>query len=260
MATDKNAPAVPTRLKPEDIRRTMAIVVDDLGLSFESTYYVRRALKKFVDEQMQPGDLVAIIRTAGGMGALQQFTSDKRQLYAAIDRVKFYMGGRGNIGAFAPVGSNSLPPGASADLQAASDDLNRFREDVFAVGTLGAIGYVIRGLRELPGRKSIILVSDGIKIFNGVNFQREQSFSRANATPASSDRVLQALRRLTDQANRASVVIYAMDARGLQTLGITAADDVSGLSVDQLEDQFRIAERVELSGSTDRWIFHSRYE
>ena len=60
------------RLKPEDIRRTIAIVVDDLGLSFESTYYVRRALKKFVDEQMQPGDLVAIIRTSGGMGALQR--------------------------------------------------------------------------------------------------------------------------------------------------------------------------------------------
>jgi len=42
-------------------------VVDDLGLSFESTHFVRSALKKFVDEQMQTGDLVAIIRTGGGM-------------------------------------------------------------------------------------------------------------------------------------------------------------------------------------------------
>src|SRR5439155_7174543 len=48
---DKNAPpAPPTRLKLGDIRRTIAIVVDDLGLSFESTHFVRRALKKFVDE------------------------------------------------------------------------------------------------------------------------------------------------------------------------------------------------------------------
>src|SRR6266478_2119604 len=69
-ATDKTAPPIPTsRIRPEDIKRTIAIVVDDLGLSFESTYYVRHALKKFVDEQMQPGDLVAIIRTSGGMGA-----------------------------------------------------------------------------------------------------------------------------------------------------------------------------------------------
>src|SRR2546425_7004787 len=56
---DKNAPPVPpNRLRPEDIRRTIALVVDDLGLSFESTYYVRRALKKFVYEQMQPRDVV----------------------------------------------------------------------------------------------------------------------------------------------------------------------------------------------------------
>jgi len=48
---DKNAlPPPPTRLKQEDVRRTIAIVVDDLGLSFESTYFVRRALKKFVDD------------------------------------------------------------------------------------------------------------------------------------------------------------------------------------------------------------------
>ena len=51
--------------KLADVRRTIAIVVDDLGLSFESTHFVRRALKKFVDEQMQTGDLVAIIRTGG---------------------------------------------------------------------------------------------------------------------------------------------------------------------------------------------------
>src|SRR5437870_7553215 len=104
VTVDKNAPPVPpNRLRPEDIRRTIALVVDDLGLSFESTYYVRRALKKFVDEQMQPGDLVAIIRTSGGMGALQQFTSDKRQLYAAIERVKWNAIGRSGVSAFAPM-------------------------------------------------------------------------------------------------------------------------------------------------------------
>ncbi|HEU5239426.1 MAG TPA: VWA domain-containing protein, partial [Pyrinomonadaceae bacterium] len=104
VAVDKNAPPVPpTRIKPEDVRRTIAIVVDDLGLSFESTYYVRRALRKFVDEQMQPGDLVAIIRTSGGIGALQQFTADKRQLYAAVERVKWNATGRGGVSAFAPI-------------------------------------------------------------------------------------------------------------------------------------------------------------
>src|SRR5436190_12245768 len=125
LTVDKNAPPVPPyRLRPEDIRRTIALVVDDLGLSFESTYYVRRALKKFVDEQMQPGDLVAIIRTSGGMGALQQFTSDKRQLYAAIDRVKWNAIGRSGVGAFAAIEPPTPGPGG-ADIEAFNEEANR---------------------------------------------------------------------------------------------------------------------------------------
>jgi VWFA-related protein len=230
----KNAPPVPpVRLRPEQVRRTIALVVDDLGLSFESTHYVRDALKKFVDEQVQPGDLVAIIRTAGGMGALQQFTSDKRQLYAAIERVKFNLTGRGSIGAFAPLTGNSPVDQENAPKREEGDvgiingiDPDQFREELFSVGTLGALNYVVRGMRELPGRKSVLLMSDGIKIFN-------------KDDPTRSSRVLDALRYLTDLANRASVVIYTMDARGLQTLGLTAADDTSGLSPDQIETQMQ---------------------
>ncbi len=223
---DKNAPVVPpTKLKPEDVRRTIAVVVDDLGLSFESAYFARQALKKFVDQQMQPGDLVAIIRTSGGMGALQQFTSDKRQLYAAVERVRYNAMGRAAIGAFAPIGSQPVPDNnISDDPYAAKEDIDQLREDLFAVGTLGALNYVIRGLHELPGRKSILLVSDGFKIFNSDD-------------PGRSDRVSQSLQRLTDLANRASVVIYTMDARGLQTLGITAADNVSGMSIQQVQQE-----------------------
>ncbi|MBC7930242.1 MAG: VWA domain-containing protein, partial [Rubrivivax sp.] len=63
------APIPPARLRPEQIRRTIALVVDDLGLSFESIARTRAALKKFVEERVQPGDLVAIIRTSAGVGA-----------------------------------------------------------------------------------------------------------------------------------------------------------------------------------------------
>jgi len=195
-------PAV--KLRPSQVRRTIAMVVDDLGLSFESTAQVRGALKKFVEEQMQPGDLVAIVRTGAGMGALQQFTSDKRQLYAAIDRVKFNMMGRSGVSAFAPI--NDSDDGSSAGL----DD---FRDEYFARGSLGAINYVVGGLKEMPGRKAVILLSDSIRLFNqeGLN-----------------DRILESVRQLTDLANRASVVIYSIDPRGLPTLSLTAADNVRG--------------------------------
>jgi VWFA-related protein len=222
-AVDKNAPPIPpARIKPENIRRTIALVVDDLGLSFESTYYVRRALKKFVDEQMQLGDLVAIIRTSGGMGALQQFTADKRQLYAAIDRVKFFMNGRGGISAFAPI-QPPTPGERGAEMDAAVEDLNQFREDMYSVGTLGAVSYVIKGLKELPGRKSILLISDGFKIYD-------------QDDPSRNYLAQEKLRRLIDEAGRASVVVYTMNATGLQTLGFSAADDLSGRDFQQIQD------------------------
>ena len=50
-------------------------MVDDLGLDFANTLWVKEALIKFVNEQMQEGDLVAILRTGSGIGGLQSFTS-----------------------------------------------------------------------------------------------------------------------------------------------------------------------------------------
>jgi len=230
---DKKAPQVvlpPTPVRPEQVRRTIALVVDDLSMSFESIYYARRALIKFVDEQMQEGDLVAIVRTGGGMGALQQFTTDKRQLHAAIDRVRWNPIGTGKVGAFDPMEAK-VDPGPTPDtggrtIEEARKDLDNFRANVFATGTLGAINYVVRGMEELPGRKSIMLISDGFKIF-----ETDQNGFRDYG------RVLDALRSLVDTANRASVVIYTMDARGLAITGLTAADDTSGRTADEVEGE-----------------------
>jgi len=83
---NQGKPAAP--LTPGQVRRAIAIVVDDLNLSFQSVFYTRIALRKFVNGQMQANDLVAIIRTGGGVGALQQFTSDKRVLLAAIEKIR----------------------------------------------------------------------------------------------------------------------------------------------------------------------------
>lgn len=206
VAQKKGAPPVPpARIKPEDIRRTVALVVDDLGLSFESVARVRQSLKKFVDTEMQPGDLVAIIRTGAGIGALQQFTADKRMLYAAIERVKYNAMGRVGISSFGPLGADD------GDGAAAMEE----RNEIFSVGTLGAIRYVVNGLRELPGRKSVVLFSENLKLFNA---------------DGESQRVMDAVRHLTDAANRSSVVIYSIDPRGLQVHSLTAADDTRGMN------------------------------
>ncbi|HEV7642662.1 MAG TPA: VWA domain-containing protein [Pyrinomonadaceae bacterium] len=229
---DKNAapvPEVPRLLRPEQVKRMIALVVDDLSLSFESTAHVRQALKKFVDEQMQPEDMVAIIRTGSGVGALQQFTSNKRQLYAAIEGVRWNPAGKADISAVAPIDSglpDYIRPLSLIGKQPDEDtrELEQYRQDVYTVGTLGSINYIVRGMRGLPGRKSIVLFSDGFKL-------QADDFGM-------NPRTMTGLRLLTDLANRAAVVIYTMDARGLQPLGLTAADSIGGLDPKNVTSDF----------------------
>jgi len=191
-------PAPPVPLRASQIQRTIAVVVDDLNMSWESMAYAQQALKKFVEEKIQPGDLAAVVRTGAGMGALQSFTSDKRQMLAAVERVKWNPLGRGGVSAFG---------NREEEEEEATATLDDFRDRIFSVGTLGAINYVVNGLRELPGRKSVVLVSDGMRILD---------------RDGNTDMVLESLRRLTDLANRAGVVIYTLDSRALPALQMGA--------------------------------------
>ena len=212
-------------LRREQVQRTIALIVDDLRMSFDSVHYMKDTLKKFLDEQMQPNDLVAIIFTGGGMGALTRFTTDKRQLYATVEKLKWIPRLGNSSTTFAPIRQEVLPvPDRHEGSTNEVEDLNQFRKDLFSVGTLGALNFVIRGLREMPGRKMVVLFSDGLQIFSPQD-------------PAGSTYILDSLRMLLDLANRSSVVINTMDARGLAELGLQASDSTANLSPRQVEQR-----------------------
>jgi VWFA-related protein len=183
----------PPKLDPKQVSRTIVFVVDDLSMSFSSIYYSKAALKRFIDTQMQPGDLVAIVRASAGMGALQQFTNDRRLLAAAVDRIVVRASGSDLIGVFGSAGP---------------DEVDLFRGTYYTVGMLGAVYQMVKKLRELPGRKSVVLISDGFRL---------------NLPDEIDTRTQDALRQLTDFANRSSTVIHTMDARGLAVVGRGAA-------------------------------------
>jgi VWFA-related protein len=178
----------------DQVRRTMAIVVDDLNLSFDSIARVRNVLRRFIDEQMRPGDLVAILRTGAGMGALQQFTTDRRLLNAAADRVRWNMEAR------------VAPFEAANGIDTRMEDIEK---ELATAATLGAIQYVIRGVAQLPGRKSLLLLSDGFRLTDA-----DRKYGR----------ILDMLRSIIDASHRAGVVLYGIDLRGLVATAPTAAD------------------------------------
>ncbi|HLL74126.1 MAG TPA: VWA domain-containing protein, partial [Pyrinomonadaceae bacterium] len=242
------APAGPARR--EQVRRTIAIVVDDLGMAFQNVAPARRALRAFIDDRVQPGDLVAVIRTGGEVGALQQFTTDKRQMRAAVERVRWNPCSRRGIGGDL---TDFLPLCSSGSERA----------------SLNALAFTVRGMRELPGRKSLIIFSDSLPIHErDINeiatsglpgggptqppASRNPAIDTVERSPemrrADRNRVTDPLRELGDAAVRASVVIYAIDTRGLQWLGLTAADNTSGMTPQGISDLMSARSRDDFEG------------
>ena len=216
--TKNAAPAPSFRTLPGGAQRTIAFVASDLSpLSADTT---RAALKRYVDEMMQPNDLAGIFRISGGAGALQQFTSDKRQLHRAISKVRYLPRGGDPGDALDAARSDytvKAPRGESLSLGARTFEDARTREQrgrddsnirgIFDDVQLAVLFFLVNDLQKLPGRKAIVLFSNGIELRDS--------------------RTLDRLNFLIDLANRASVTIYTMDARGVIVPGgINAEDEV----------------------------------
>lgn len=158
-----NSPYLSTELDYKDVRRTIVFIFDD-SISFQEGYYAKMALRNFVEKQMQPGDLIAIFNTVYSNNALQMFHSDKRQLLARIDAI--------------PVPKGLGVTGSMETTQNNQSDIIR---------------YSIRALKDMPGRKILILM----------------------AVPNIFSTLIGQYNHVADEALRAGVVINHLDIRGL---------------------------------------------
>lgn len=210
---------IPRDLTAGELKRVIAFVVDDLTIPFEDMATVRRTLLDFVDNQMKDGDLVGIVRVIGGKGLLQQFTSDRQLLRQAIAALNVatnpYMG----VNNPAPdrFGSNPVAAqseeggGGNSDISALEsgsfnlNDPNDETQRLFrGLMSLTTADFVIDSLKQIPGRKSLVLISGGIPIFE------------VGSTGTAFSNVSYLLQQLSDHAGRAGVVINTMDPRGLK--------------------------------------------
>jgi VWFA-related protein len=198
---DAPPPPAFTALRREDVRRVMAFVMDDYNLSADGIHRVAEGLDKVIRQDLRHGDLIAIMRTSGGMGILHQFTNDRRVLEAAVRDLRQRMPGMG-------LGEDRTVTGGNA-----------MRDAYVAEAAFLAVRNVLDALRTLPGRKSVVLFSERLKVLNN------EFFDDVDAVDRVEERMLDALREVTDLANRSSTVLYTVDPRGPNAdIGIGAAD------------------------------------
>ena len=206
--TDPAAPPPPT---PTEVpRRRIAFVIDDYGLSAQSMAEIKRQMRKFIDEQLNPNDLIAVVLTSRAKRELPNFTNDKSRLNQSWEHLKWNQCSRVGVKPIPRVGSNAnIGCGGAGSFD---DSINALRATVIALG-------------HVPGRKSMILFSDDTPLREDEKFNRG-SGSVLNPDPRQEDArsYTLALKRLAELAIRSSVVIYGVDAGGLQTTSLTAAD------------------------------------
>jgi VWFA-related protein len=251
LKTDSTAPLIPKPPLPQEVKRTIAIVVDDLGMSFQSMANLRTYLPKFLNENLRPNDLIAIIRTGGEVGALQQFTSDPRVLSSAIADLKWNPCSRVGASVVAPERSlvtltppekalnqrlptDRSPSSAQVERSTLGNESNPCSVGNSVSYTVAALRFILKGMRELPGRKSMMVISDNLPAQAQEMAPADFGFRR----PVREDETLidvwtqstnyaDGLHSISELAIRASVVIYGVSSQRLQTTGPNPADEIS---------------------------------
>ena len=169
--------------------------------------------------------------TSGVLGLYQQFTTERDALKRAINRLSVrerQATSSADMPHITPYQAELIDQNDPEALELAVQELVRelnIRRDQavpiaqgkarsiiaentnVTVATLSTLENVVRGLRELPGRKVMVLLSDGF-LLGGLRSGRHFD-----------------VRRITDAATRAGVVIYSLDVRGL--IAVPATMDAS---------------------------------
>lgn len=215
--------AIPTPA-PVNAGRYLVMAVDDIHLKAANLLIAKKTLTKFIDQQIGGSDQVAFVTTSGQIGMFQQFTTDREALRRAVTRLSVATRTTTNnfdIPRITPYQAELIEDGDNDALEIAVQELmvklNLDRRMATAqvmgnarminqenrhltVATLSTLENIIRDLGALQGRKVLVLLSDGFLLGgrnNGVHFD---------------------IRRITDAATRAGVVIYSLDARGLMAM------------------------------------------
>ncbi|MHB1022322.1 MAG: VWA domain-containing protein [Acidobacteriaceae bacterium] len=182
--------AVPDAAALRD-HRLIVMFFDLTSMQVEDVDRSVEAARDYVNKQMQPADLVALVSLGTSLSLDQDFTADKKLLLAEIGRYNgsegqgFAEGGDGTTNGTADNASSYTPDDTEYN------DINTDRE-------LYAIRSIAQSLERVNQRKSLLYFSGGLTR-NGI--ENEAS-----------------LRAATNAAVRANLAIYSVDSRGLQAL------------------------------------------
>jgi VWFA-related protein len=185
-------PATPPEGTPAFKDRRLLIFFFDLSaMEPDETVRAVTSAQNYVDKQMVPADLVAVVSLGNTLRVNQDFTSDKAALNRALDALN-------------PNAGQGFEEGTTGMTEGTADTANSFTVDdtefnIFNTDRrLGALRSIAQQLAKVDQKKSLIYFSSGMDR-TGIENQSE-------------------LRAAINAAVRANLSIYTTDSRGLQAI------------------------------------------
>lgn len=195
LVAPRTAPTV-TPVKPTDKlefrdRRIIVLFFDLTSMQPEEIERAVQAGQRFVDKQMTPSDMIAVISLASSLQVNQDLTADHDLLNKALTRLN-------------PAAGGGFDAGMTGDTEGTADTAQPFTPDdteynIFNTDRrLEAIQSLADSLSRIEQKKSVIYFSSGMDK-TGIENQSQ-------------------LRNAINRAVRGNVSIYPMDMRGLQAI------------------------------------------
>jgi VWFA-related protein len=184
-------PALATAVNEFKDRRLIILFFDLSAMEPDETDRAISSAIHYVDTQMAPADLVAIVSLANTLTVNQDFTTDRDLLKKEIQAFNTSSGQGFEEGT---TGSTEGTPDTAQPFTVDDTEYNIFNTD----RRLEALQAVAQRLSHVQQKKSLIYFSSGMDR-TGIENQSE-------------------LRAATNAAVRANMAIYTMDMRGLQAL------------------------------------------
>ncbi len=208
-AADDRADDATAAAEPSE---AIVFVVDDLALSVSSVSATRSALLSFADG-MDDASQVFLLRTAARLVDMRP-VAGPAELRATARALVPRLEVRGED----LLQNQTRTRYSPFDFRAQST--SRYLNNLLAQRSLLSLHDITDALRSWKGRKTLVYFSEGFPLWDS-NREVLGPFEQVYGL---GDDVLDAVDRLTDLANRASVVIHTVDPRGLLTAGISASD------------------------------------
>jgi len=202
-------------------RNIIALVLDGQSTELANLKHVREGTMKYIRERISDTDSVALFSVSSGLQLLQPFTQDKAKLLAAVEKAydsstvsktseardlsENISSIRDRISTGAPdTIPNTQAAAASASAAAQTRIAQRMLEQYIQLRSslsaqqtrpiLAALAAICEGLRSIPGKKTLVMFSQGFVAPEALDWQVQSTI---------------------DIANRANVAIYIIDSGGL---------------------------------------------